>query len=174
MLKREQLDARLAKIDHDLKALIITYEKFFAGLEKREPYKERDDLTKLVRSLIGVHITQADIKFRLQSLTAKFNTYSQQWDRQLKLLEEGKLRRQVRPGASSSRTRKAKAAGDGEFDSVYSAYQQASGGAPNREKFDTMLQQQKDKLRAKYGDRKFEFAVVTENGKPKIKVRSGK
>jgi len=172
MLKREQLDQKLAQIDRDLKALIITYEKFFSGLEKREPYKERDELTKLVRSLIGVHITQADIKFRLQSMTAKFNTYAQQWDRQLKLLEEGKLRRQLRPGASSSRAKKA--SGDGEFDSVYSAYQKASGGKPSREKFDAMLQQQKEKLRSKYGDRKFEFAVVTENGKPKIKVRSGK
>jgi len=172
MLKREQLEQRLSKIDQDLKALIITYEKFFAGIEKREPFKERDALTKLVRSLVGVHITQADIKFRLQSMTAKFNTYTQQWDRQLKLLEEGKLRRQVRPGASSTRAKKA--SGAGEFDSVFSAYQKASGGTPNREKFEAMMQQQKEKLRSKYGDRKFEFAVVTENGKPKIKVRSGK
>jgi len=172
MLKREQLAQRLAKIDNDLKALIITYEKFFSGIEKREPYKERDELAKLVRSLVGVHITQADIKFRLQSLTAKFNTYAQQWDRQLKLLEEGKLRRQIRPGAISSRSKKT--SGGGEFDSVYQEYQKASGGAPNRDKFEKMLSQQKEQLRAKYGDRKFEFAVVTENGKPKIKVRSGK
>jgi len=172
MLKREQLEQRLAKIDADLKALIIAYEKFFAGIEKREPYKEREALTKLVRSLVGVHITQPDIKFRLQSQTAKFNTYNQQWDRQLRLLEEGKLHRQVRPTSAASKPAAPKSGN--EFDSVYKAYAQAAGGPPNRDKFDAMLQQQKAKLREKYGDRKFEFAVVTENGKPKIKVRSGK
>jgi len=172
MLKREQLEQRLSKIETDLKALIIAYEKFFAGIEKREPYKEREALAKLVRSLVGVHITQADIKFRLQSQTAKFNTYNQQWDRQLRLLEEGKLHRQVRPTYSVSKPAASKAGN--EFDGVYSAYAQAAGGTPNREKFDAMLKQQQEKLREKYGDRKFEFAVVTEDGKPKIKVRSGK
>ena len=172
MLKREQLAQRLEKIDQDLKALIILYEKFFSGLDKREPYKEREAVAKLVRSLVGVHITQADIKFRLQNLTAKFNTYSQQWDRQMKLLEEGKLRRQLRPGAGTRSTASSRKTSAGnEFDTVYKAYQQASGGNPNREKFDSMMQQQREKLRQKYGDRKFEFTVVTENGKPKIKVR---
>jgi len=173
MLKREQLDQRLTKIDYDLKALIISYEKYFAGIEKREPYKEREALAKLVRSLVGVHITQADIKFRLQNLTAKFNTYNQQWDRQLRLLEEGKLHRQVRPGASQRSAPTGRSQG-GEFDDVYKAYAQAAGKSPDRAKFDAMLQNQKEQLRAKYGDRKLEFSVTTENGKPKIKVRAGK
>lgn len=174
MLKREQLEQRLTKIDHDLKVLIKSYEKFFSGLEKREPYKEREALATLVRSLVGMHIpgSQSDIKFRLQSLTAKFNTYSAQWARQLQLLEEGKLRRHVRPTATASKPKKS--GSGGEFDSVYDAYQQASGGTPNREKFNAMLEKQKEQLRSKYGDKKFEFSVATENGKPKIKVRTGK
>ena len=174
MLKREQLEQRLGQIDRDLKALIMSYEKFFSGIEKREPYKERNALATLVRSLVGIHIpgSQSDIKFRLQRLTAKFNTYSAQWDRQLRLLEEGKLRRQVRPTASASKPKTSSSGG--EFDSVYDAYQKASGGTPNRDKFNAMLEKQKEQLRAKYGDKKFEFSVATENGKPKIKVRTGK
>jgi hypothetical protein len=33
------------------------------------------------------------------------------------------------------------------------------------------LEKQKDKIQEKFGDRKVEFRVVIEDGKPKIKVR---
>ena len=68
----------------------------------------------------------------------------------MRLLEEGKLHRQVRPGSGTQSSTAKRPAGR-EFDDVYKAYAQASGRSPDREKFNAMLQSQKEQLRAKYG-----------------------
>jgi hypothetical protein len=49
-----------------------------------------------------------------------------------------------------------------------------AGPAPDRQQIHFFLERQKDKIREKFGDREVEFRVVTEDGKPKIKVRAKK
>lgn len=175
MFNRDQVVDLLNRIEAGLRDVTIRYEKFFAGVEKIPPFKERDNILKLIRTLYGTPITQADLKFRFSSLSQRFNSYNQLWERQMRLLEEGKLHRGVRPARPLPAAAETPAEG-GEFDSVYrdlaKAYAaSAPGQTPDRDKVTALLQRQKSQLREKYGDREVAFTVVTEDGKPKIKAR---
>jgi hypothetical protein len=69
-------------------------------------------------------------------------------------------------------------AGNDEVETLYRQLQEAgqmtkTGFAiPDRQQIATFLERQKEKIREKFGDREVEFRVVTEDGKPKIKVRA--
>ncbi len=93
MNDRRKLDQTLSEIQLEMKDLEIRYEQYFAGVEKREPQRKRTDLARRIRHFVNRPIFQTDIKFRYQSLASRFYSYSQYWDRILRLMDEGKYHR---------------------------------------------------------------------------------
>ncbi len=79
----------LAQLERQLRKLRIDYEKYFAGLEKREPVELREEVARAIRKYSGATITNTGHNFKLNSLTATFSSYTSYWDRVVRQIEEG-------------------------------------------------------------------------------------
>jgi hypothetical protein len=180
MSERNSIVRYLTLMEQELKELVVRYEQYFCGAEKREPMKDREDFEKRIRALANRQIVQTDLRFKFQSISARFHTYAGHWDRNLRLMEEGKLcRRPPRPETMPTQKtsgKKEKPAPEavalhGELIAAHRACR-AEDKAPDLNQVSDFLAQQKDRIREKFGDREVEFRVVTEKGKPKIRVRA--
>jgi len=180
---RSHITEELNQIEHDLKELEIGYEQYFLGIEKRPPERERAQMTLRMRKMVGRYIPQTDLRFRLQSLTSRFNSYCGHWDRILRLIDEGKYERhtaKIQRHAAEKRPQATRPSTDSPAaDPVDSLYQQLVAAhdacqlkAPQKAQVAGFLEKQREAIQAKFGDQKVEFQVVTEGGKPKIKVRA--
>jgi len=177
MNDRDAIERELTHIEQDQRELEILYEQYFAGVEKREPVKPREDLTRRLRRFANRRIMQTDLRFRYQNLATRFHSYTGYWDRILRLMDEGRYVRQTHKAPSTAPKELRPGSGD-EVDRLYNQLlaarqaNQAEGGIPDRQQLATFLERQREKIREKFGDREVEFRVVTEDGKPKIKVRA--
>jgi hypothetical protein len=84
------LEEDLERIDEGILKLQKEWERFFSGQERKAPFEARQRLDRLVRKYVGVEIRNNIERFRFQSLTAKYNTLSDLWNRKLRALEEGR------------------------------------------------------------------------------------
>lgn len=186
---RRTLDQNLSEIQLEMKELEIRYEQYFAGVEKREPQRQRTDLARRIRHFVNRPIFQTDIKFRYQGLASRFYSYTQYWDRILRLMDEGKYHRHLtnKPAAPKLPDLPENKPQDKpqdkpvdistDTDQLLAALNAArdkcgvTGPAPSREKVDQFLAAQKEKVREKFGDRPVDFIVDSSSGKPQIKVR---
>jgi hypothetical protein len=177
---RGKITALLDKLEHDLKDLEIAYEKYFLGTEKRAPEKERQKFTLSMRKTITYYIPQTDLRFRLQSITSRYNSYCGYWDRILRLIDEGRYERHTskiqRNAETKPKTKAAPAGTKNQVDSLYEqlmdAHQNCQMRPPNKEQVAKFLDKQKNAIQKRFGDKQVDFVVVTESGKPKIKVRA--
>lgn len=179
MKDRKQIILDLDNFQTRLKKLEIQYEQYFAGVEKREPYRERTDLSRMIRQYNPALITQTDLKFRYHGLTSRLASYSQHWDRILRLMDEGKYHRHLSkaPAATASASQNKQPSAPNEANLLHKELLQArkkcgvSGDTPNPEKIAGFLAAQREKISQKFGDRPVEFLVDVSAGKPRIKVR---
>ena len=181
---RSDVEAELQQVEKDFKDLEIAYEQYFMGIEKFEPAKERDILALRLRRLVNVYIPQTDLRFRLQGLASRMQSYSAYWDRILRLIEEGRYVRQrshmkwaeeLKPKGAAGVPLPRKEPAD-PLDRVYrelvQAHESCQLAAPKREQVAEFLKRQADAIRERFGDRAVDLVVVVESGKPKIKVRA--
>jgi hypothetical protein len=185
MDERRKIDKILGDLQLEMKELEIRYEQYFAGVEKREPQRIRTDLARRIRHFTNRPIIQTDIKFRYQGLASRFYSYTQYWDRILRLMDEGKYHRHLSkkplapqfPDIPPPALQEKPPPPNDETDSLLTALTMArqkcgqNGPAPSREKVDQFLTAQKQKIQEKYGDKPVEFIVDSSSGKPQIKVR---
>lgn len=180
MNERDAIARELNSIEQGMKELEIRYEQYFAGVEKREPVKDREKLARQLRRFVNRRITQTDLRFKSQNLATRFHSYAGYWDRILRLMDEGRYKRQnPRPGSAvDSGLSPPPPVGDDETDTVYRRLLEAraackiEGTTPSRQQVSAFLEQQKSKIREKFGNREVEFLVITADGKPKIKARA--
>ena len=173
-----------------MKELEIAYEQYFMGNDRfmREPIKDREALAKSLRRFANRRIVQTDMRFRYQNLATRFHSYQGYWDRILRMMDEGRFTRQIHRGklppppataplsasaATAPVTQPPPSDSDRLYEQLVQAHRSCNPGesAPNRQQVASFLDKQKEAIRQKFGDRPVEFVVVTEEGKPKIKVR---
>lgn len=177
---RKSIARELGNIEQDLKELQILYEQYFAGAEKREPIQSREAVAKRLRQFVNRKIIQTDLRFRCQTVATRFHSYASYWDRILRQIDEGRYIRHTGKAGHSQPPETVIPAMDDPLDQVYQDLLKAriacriAGPDPDRQQVHSFLERQKDKIREKFGDREIEFQVVTEDGKPKIKVRAKK
>ncbi|TYO96679.1 hypothetical protein EDC39_11369 [Geothermobacter ehrlichii] len=180
MDERRKMLLQLDELEQEMRKLEIRYDQYFSGIEKREPMKQRDALARRIRQLTSRHVVQTDVRFRLQGLATRFHTYTNYWDRILRLMDEGKFERgtgRIPPPAPPRASQPETTSDPTErvYRELVSAYEQTgSGRIPTREQVQALLERQKEKIRQKFGDREIDFIVVTDGGKPKLKVRAKK
>ncbi len=83
------LNTELDAIDHQLSHLKILYEKYFSGLERVEPLRERDELRRRIRDLMDTPISNATQRFRFIQVRARAQTLELYWTRNLNMMERG-------------------------------------------------------------------------------------
>lgn len=79
----------IAQIERRLRELKVKYEQYFAGLEKREPLKDREAVARLIRQYGGVTITNTGQAFKLNQLTSAFSSLTSYWTRVAQQIEDG-------------------------------------------------------------------------------------
>lgn len=172
----------LNQFEKDLKVLELAYEQYFLGMEKRSPEQQRQKLTYRMRKIVNYYIPQTDLRFRLQSITSRFNSYCGYWDRIQRLIDEGRYERHTSriqrhaqmksPAQDSSGAETSVDPVDSLFEKLVDAHQSCQIRPPNREQVARFLAKQKEAIKKSFGDKPVDFVVVTEAGKPKIKVRA--
>ncbi|MDO9308677.1 MAG: MXAN_5187 C-terminal domain-containing protein [Deltaproteobacteria bacterium] len=175
----------IAKLDQQLGELILKYEQYFIGLEKREPLPLLSEVEKLVRRYTGVPINNTMHKHRFNMLVARLNTYREHWNRILKLMEEGRysrdrfisdlhLRQRSKPEKNASEQGPTNALID--LDRIVHEFREARKACNlpadkiTRELVAATIEKQRPLLAAKLGTENFTFRVVIEDGKPKLKA----
>jgi hypothetical protein len=91
----DQLADEASTLEEELEALKAKYEQYFLGLERREPVRWREEAKKKVLRLKGAFTRNTGLRFRLQSLHARFISYERLWLRSAREKEEGTYRRDV-------------------------------------------------------------------------------
>lgn len=175
----------IAKLDQQLGELILKYEQYFIGLEKREPLPLLSEVEKMVRRYTGVPINNTMHKHRFNMLVARLNTYREHWNRILKLMEEGRysrdrfisdlhLRQRNKPEKNASEPGPTNALID--LDRIVHEFREARKACNlpvdkiTRDLVAATIEKQRPVLAAKLGTENFTFRVVIEDGKPKLKA----
>ncbi|MCK4536408.1 MAG: hypothetical protein KAT93_05305 [Desulfuromonadales bacterium] len=178
MTNRNQIATKLDQLEQDIKSLEIAYEQYFMGIEKREPQRERQRISLQLRRLVTHYIPQVDLRFRLQSISSRFHSYAGHWDRILRLIDEGRYERhtsrieRTRGASASPQAKPAQDPIEDLYEKLADAHRTCGLKVPLKEQVAKLLARQKEVIREKFGGRAVDFHVVTENGKPKIKVRA--
>src|SRR5262245_60103876 len=84
------IEQDLDQIETMLRQLQIEWEKFFGGVEKKPPNDLKARLEGLIRRYAYAEIRNNGERFRYQSLSSRYNTFSELWNKRLRALEEGR------------------------------------------------------------------------------------
>lgn len=76
-------------LDVSIRRLQIEWDKFFAGQERRPPDELQKRVEGLVRQYAYTEMRNTGDRFRYQSLTSRFNTFNELWNKRLRAREEG-------------------------------------------------------------------------------------
>jgi len=93
--ERDELEAEVQAIEEGVEELKAKYDQYFLGVERREPNRWRDELKKKVLRVKEAFTRNTGLKFRIQSLHARFISYERLWLRSAREKEEGTYRRDL-------------------------------------------------------------------------------
>lgn len=171
---------QITKLDKDLRDLIVSWERFFAGDLRVPPHADHSRFQNRLRALAGKPSRRRAEQFRLEQLQHRFTSYAANWERMLREREEGRGRFGGSAAAMPSTHAAANVGGVGsvdpsDSDSLYDRYVAAKREhgekvAVDRERFERQLAQKRDKLRTRLGDDVC-FDVMVDDGKVKLAAR---
>jgi hypothetical protein len=180
MIPTSREDA-IERLSRQLRELRVEYEKFFNGALDIPPAEEHTRLGKEIRSLRNAKQMNAVDRFRLGQLEARFNSYSELFNRRLRYREEvGRATAPNAPGATTDRL--AWNAREGVLiedqlpqQAVEALYGELVAGG-NKARFDlesfrVYLSQQAGAIRRKTGCSGVRFRIVEEAGETKLKAK---
>jgi len=167
---RANIAQNIDEIEARINALRIHYEQYFAGVEKRAPIREQEEMACDLRRLSQRKIIQTELRYRFNNLSSRFHVYQGMWERLQREMDEGRFQRHKNKPRTPELIDKTAT----EVKRICSDYanicQQCHAAAPSRAQLESFIKQQRDNIQAKYGNVQCQFQVTSENGKPKIKV----
>lgn len=97
----------IAQLETLLRQLEKEYDRFFAGLERREPTATENAVLAIVRAYVGRPMNNPTVGFKYTSLVARYNSFRTAWTRRLRGREEGRgaAGPAARPAAAQAETR---------------------------------------------------------------------
>lgn len=185
----EALEETLNDLEHSLTRLRVDYEQYFRGSARREPSQLAAKVQKLVTRLSAEPPKNTALKFRFNSLVARYQSARQQWGRILREIEAGtykplrfRMALQERaseetPDPTKARRREADAeksgSSTGELHEALIAARNKTGQSVaglTAEKLERTVKQQTEAILAKHGDVRVRFKVVVEGKRAKLKA----
>lgn len=188
----------LDRLDTSIRQLQVKWELFFNGQEKKPPAELQSQVESLVRRYANAEIRNNGERFRYQSLTARFTTFNELWQKRLRAREEGKVfgmhglraermpppappppaeRRPAGPGAAPGEYRVSNPAQDTTaVKALYERYVEerrraGEAGAPGFDSFRELIAQQTARIRSEKGAEAVDFRLETKGGKVALKAR---
>lgn len=174
-------ERRLDELAAGIEQFRVDSERYFSGGLALPPEDLRTRLQSLLRDLRGAQLRGAAEQYRLGSLEARFNSFSELFGRRLREREEGRgpaTARTFVPEQESTLDARAGVtlADAGQADAVEAIWRGLAGdGSGGRklelETFRGYLSQQISAIREKTGAASVQFRVVEEDGKVKLKAK---
>ena len=96
----DQFLVQLEKAETSIDQLNGLYNQYLSGVESRPPHERRKVLEQLMSQLQGMPKATSTQQFRFNSLNASFLTHRDRWDRMLRDIESGKIKRKI-PGKAA-------------------------------------------------------------------------
>ncbi|HBG46209.1 MAG TPA: hypothetical protein DDW94_04375 [Deltaproteobacteria bacterium] len=179
---REDIDV----LDSKVARLKVEYEQYFARVLKREPAQIRDEVDKAILSLSNRTINNTALKFRLNAVVSKYNSYKQYWGRVLRAIDEGTYVRKAeglsgngvaaqRPSVPPAPERPREANG-GAFEDVYRRYVEARKECHEPtdgitfEGLKKTVEQYRKKIEEQYKTSEIDLKVSIKDGKAKLTI----
>jgi hypothetical protein len=164
--------------DRGIQNLRIEYEKFFNGAASVPPDTLRLSVAAQIKKLRTSKLSSVD-SFRVNSIEAKYNSYSEMFERRLRRLEEGRSIRPRRTAVAASEEarpdpQKGVRLGQSlDRQGVEALFQGLYSGKSNvdLESFRSHLAKNLAAIRQRTGCSEAEFRLVNEDGKAKLKVK---
>jgi hypothetical protein len=82
-------DADLHRMDVAMRELKVKYDQFFAGALDRQPFELRAEIERIIDRINRNPPGKFAVRFRFNSLVARFNSFSELWSKTLRAQEEG-------------------------------------------------------------------------------------
>lgn len=99
---KKAMEDELVALERKLNRIRVLYDQYFMGIERLPPEMMRNDLDKaFMRSKIPRSRSTA-LKFRFRSTRQKYTSLKSYWDRIIRLIEEGRIRRGITGRAETS------------------------------------------------------------------------
>lgn len=184
---RPSVVQQLDQLADGIEKFKIEFERFLAGATVLPPDEPKAKLVRELRELRNANLRASADQFRLASLEARFNSYSELFNRRLRDREEGRGARPVRAGAAAPERGFDALSGvvvtdrleAGAVDALYQTLTRrmqtpaAAGAAPamGLDTFRGYLSQQIESIRLKTGCEAVQFRIATEDGKLKLKAK---
>ncbi len=93
--EKDELEGEVGKLEEELEELKAKYEQYFLGVERKEPARRREELRKRVLRVKEAFTRNTGLKFRVQSLHARYLSYERLWLRSAREKEEGTYHRDL-------------------------------------------------------------------------------
>lgn len=184
----------LDRLDQSIRQLQVKWEMFFAGTERKPPSDLQALVEGLIRRYANSEIRNNAERFRYQSLTARYATFNELWQKKLRAREEGKafgvhgLKADQLPAAPAPAPAPHPAAAGGEFRvsdpardtaAVRALYERFAAeraragekGPPAFESFQGLIAKQTARILSEKGARAVDFRLETKDGKVSLKAR---
>lgn len=84
------METDLDTLERMLRQLQIEWEKFFGGVEKKPPNELRTRVDQLVKKYAYAEIRNNGERFRYQTLSSRYATFNELWNKRLRAIEEGR------------------------------------------------------------------------------------
>ncbi len=104
----DELAERCKGLEEELEELKAKYDMYFLGVERLEPARWREDLKRNILRLKSAFTRNTGLRFRIQSLHARYLSYERMWLRAAREKEEGTYRRDLLKARMRSASKLAK------------------------------------------------------------------
>lgn len=92
-MDQKQYEAEVKDLEVKLDRLRSLYDQYFRGFEKMPPIMLKKDVEAKIRDLTKIRMKNTALRFRLQVQVQKYSTFLAYWQRMMREVEEGKVRR---------------------------------------------------------------------------------
>ncbi|MDP6946198.1 MAG: MXAN_5187 C-terminal domain-containing protein, partial [Myxococcota bacterium] len=170
------VEAELAVFRERVESLRTKYDRYFMGLERIPPEKIRSDLERDLRNSNLEKAPKTAIKFQFNNIRQRMNTYKRYWDRIMRMIEEGRFKREkgalqkmgVAPAAPQDAPQKG--GGNANERAVYDSWVKAQkklgrDSDVDFDRFRAKLDKQRTAQKDKYGWSDVNYSVRVKNGK---------
>lgn len=187
-------------LDQKISRLRVEYEQYFIKAAKREPAKLRAEVDRMVLDYGDKNISNTSLKFRLNGIISRYNSYKQYWSRVMREIDEGTYVRRAegadagslnepkRPPSApkdipsvskpdvTEPARPVEKAGDEGLKDVYRKYIEArkACGEPTAgvtfEAISKTIEQNKKLVESKYKTKNLEIKVDVKDGKTRLVI----
>ena len=197
----KQQDDELDKLEEQIRIVKNKYDQFFAGLQKMPPWTERRAVDNAIYEMNKQKVRDNAKRFRMNTLTSRWNQYREMWGRKMREREEGPMEFKKRqaalnepmapPPPPSAARRGTSSVTSGEAESYVKVAQGTNGdsirqlheaiareneklGKANNvtfEQLSAMVEKQSELVRSRYNVNAVAFKVETVDGKVKLKAK---